>query len=99
MAWDPYKVCVGFVRSDPRIHVALLVMRWPEEVERNARLLERFTPPLDVSAMSPGTAGMDGPKDAEVGGDGGRGVGSDGTGGAPLGCAGDRPSQPQPVLG
>jgi len=72
-ARDPYEVCLGFVLSDPRVHVALVGMRWPEEVERNARLLERFTPPLDVSAVPRLTAGVYGAEDAEAEGGYGHG--------------------------
>ncbi len=70
---DPYKVCLEFVLSDPRIHVALVGMRWPEEVERNVRLVEAFEPPLDVSAVPRLTAGVYGAEDAEAGGDRGHG--------------------------
>ncbi len=68
-ARDPYEVCLGFVLSDPRVHVALVGMRWPEEVERNVRLVEAFTPPLDVSAVPRLTAGIYGAEDAEADGD------------------------------
>ncbi len=65
-ARDPYEVCLRFVLSDPRVHVALVGMRWPEEVERNAQLLEHFEPPLDVSAVPRLTAGVYGAEDAEA---------------------------------
>ncbi len=66
---DPYEVCLSFVLSDPRVHVALVGMRWPEEVERNARLLEGFEPPLDVSAVPRLTAGVYGAEDAQAEGE------------------------------
>ncbi len=65
-ARDPYEVCLNFVLSDPRVNVALVGMRWPEEVERNARLLEQFEPPLDVSTVPRLTAGVYGAEDAEA---------------------------------
>jgi aryl-alcohol dehydrogenase-like predicted oxidoreductase len=68
-ARDPYEVCLRFVLSDPRVHVALVGMRWPEEVERNVRLVEGFDPPLDVSAVPRLTAAVYGAEDAEAGGE------------------------------
>ncbi len=64
-ARDPYEVCLRFVLCDPRVHVALVGMRWPEEVERNVRLLEDFDPPLDVSTVPRLTAEVYGAEDAE----------------------------------
>lgn len=72
-ARDPYEVCLGFVLSDPRVHVALVGMRWPEEVERNARLVEKFEAPLDISEVPRLTAGVYGAEDAEAEGDSGLG--------------------------
>ncbi len=66
-ARDPYEVSLQFVLSDPRVHVPLVGMRWPEEVERNVRLVERFDPPLDVSQVPRLTAGVYGAEDAETG--------------------------------
>jgi aryl-alcohol dehydrogenase-like predicted oxidoreductase len=68
-ARDPYEVCLRFVLSDPRVHVALVGMRWPEEVEHNVRLIEAFVPPLDVSIVPRLTAGIYGSEDADVEGD------------------------------
>jgi len=65
-ARDPYEVCLDFVLSDPRVHVALVGMRWPEEVEHNVRLVEAFDSPLDVSAVPRLTAGIYGTEDAEA---------------------------------
>jgi len=52
--------------SDPRVHVANVGMRWPEEVERNVKLLETFTPPLDVSQLPRLTAGIYRAEDDEI---------------------------------
>jgi len=66
-ARDPYEVCLGFVLSDPRVHVALVGMRRPEEVERNVRMVEAFEPALDVSETPRLTAGVYAAEDAESG--------------------------------
>ncbi|MFC1713912.1 aldo/keto reductase [Candidatus Poribacteria bacterium] len=63
---DVYEVCLKFVLSDPRVHVANIGMRWPEEVEKNVRLIEDFKPPLDVSQLPRLTAGIYKAQDAEV---------------------------------
>jgi len=72
-ARDPYEVCLDFVLSDPRVHVALVGMRWPEEVEHNVRLMEAFEPRLDVSTVPRLTAGIYGWEDAEADREDGRG--------------------------
>jgi aryl-alcohol dehydrogenase-like predicted oxidoreductase len=58
VARDPYDVCLRFVLSDPRVHTALVGARWAEEIDRNVALVERFTPPLDLSAVPLRTAGI-----------------------------------------
>lgn len=63
---DVYAVCLKFVLSDPRVHVANIGMRWPEEVEKNVRLMEDFEPPLDVSQLPRLTAGIYKAQDAET---------------------------------
>lgn len=72
-AKDPYEVCLEFVLSDPRVQVALVGMRWPEEVDRNVRFLEAFEPQFDVSAVPRLTADIYGAEDAEAGRDHGHG--------------------------
>jgi aryl-alcohol dehydrogenase-like predicted oxidoreductase len=57
-ARDPYDVCLRFVLSDPRVHTALVGARWPHEVDRNVRLVQDFTPPLDLSQVPLRTAGI-----------------------------------------
>lgn len=64
-ARDAYDVCLGFVLSDPRVHTALVGMRWPEEVERNVAFVEEFTPSLDVSTVPRLTAGIYAAEDAD----------------------------------
>lgn len=65
-ARDVYEVCLKFVLSDPRVHVANIGMRWPEEVEKNVRLVENFEPPLDISQLPRLTAGIYKAEDAEM---------------------------------
>ena len=68
-ARDPYEVCLRFVLADPRVHVALVGMRWPEEVERNIRLAgQPDAAAFDVSAVPRLTAGVYGAEDAEAAG-------------------------------
>lgn len=62
-ARDPYEVCLEFVLSDPRVQVALVGMRWPEEVDRNVRFVEAFRPRLDVAAVPRLTADIYGSED------------------------------------
>lgn len=50
-ARDIYDVALKFVLSDSRVHVANVGMRWPEEVMRNVRLAESFTPPFDMAQL------------------------------------------------
>ncbi|MGI8644553.1 MAG: aldo/keto reductase [Thermomicrobiales bacterium] len=65
-ARDPYEVCLSFVLSDPRVHVALVGMRWLDEVDTNVRFVERFVPGLDVSLIPRLTAGVYGAEDADA---------------------------------
>jgi aryl-alcohol dehydrogenase-like predicted oxidoreductase len=64
-ARDIYEVCLKFVLSDPRVHAPIVGMRWPEEVEKNVRLVEEFEPPLDVAALPRLTAVIYEAEDAE----------------------------------
>jgi aryl-alcohol dehydrogenase-like predicted oxidoreductase len=60
-AWrsdDVYEVALKFVLSDSRVHIANVGMRWPEEVDRNVDLAERFTPPTDLADLPRMTAGI-----------------------------------------
>jgi len=67
---DVYQVCLKFVLSDPRVHLANIGMRWPDEVEKNVKLMEDFEPPLDVSQLPRLTAGIYKAQDAETTNDG-----------------------------
>ena len=46
-----YELALKFVLSDSRVHAGIIGMRWPEEVEQNARLVENWKPPFDFAAM------------------------------------------------
>jgi aryl-alcohol dehydrogenase-like predicted oxidoreductase len=50
-ARDLYEVSLKFVLSDSRVHAGIVGMRWPEEVERNMRLLDGWKPPTDFASM------------------------------------------------
>lgn len=63
---DVYQVCLEFLLSDPRVHVVNVGMRWPEEVERNVRLVESFKPQIDISQLPRLTAGIYRAEDEEA---------------------------------
>ncbi|MBC8232197.1 hypothetical protein H8E77_21845 [bacterium] len=65
-ARDVYEVCLKFILSEPRIHIANVGMRWPQEVEQNVKLVENFSPPVDISQLPRLTAGIYKVEDAEV---------------------------------
>jgi len=52
---DLYELCLKFVLADSRVHVANVGMRWPEEVDRNVRLVDEFEPAFDVAMLPRGT--------------------------------------------
>jgi predicted aldo/keto reductase-like oxidoreductase len=64
-AHDLYEVCLKFVLSDSRVHAAIVGMRWPEEVDRNVRLLEGFRPPFDFAQLPRMTAEIYKAEDSE----------------------------------
>ena len=57
-ARDPYDVCLRFVLSDPRVHNALVGVRWPHEVDRNLAVAEDFAADIDLSTVPLRTAGI-----------------------------------------
>ena len=57
-ARDPYEVCLRFVLSDPRVHNALVGVRWPHEVDRNLAVAEDFAADIDLSTVPLRTAGI-----------------------------------------
>jgi aryl-alcohol dehydrogenase-like predicted oxidoreductase len=67
-AHDSFEVCLKFVLADPRVHVANVGMRWPDEVERNVALVESFQPPIDVAGLPRLTAGIYRSEDEEMAG-------------------------------
>lgn len=50
-AHDLYEVALKFVLSDSRVHSGIVGMRWPKEVEQNARLVDDWQPPIDFATM------------------------------------------------
>jgi len=65
-ARDVYEVCLKFILSDPRVHIANVGMRWPEEVEQNVKLVETFEQLFNISQLPRLTAGIYKAEDAEV---------------------------------
>jgi aryl-alcohol dehydrogenase-like predicted oxidoreductase len=55
-ATDLYEVCLKFVLSDSRVHVANVGMRWPGEVEKNVAVASGFEPTFDVAELPRMTA-------------------------------------------
>ena len=53
---DLYEICLRFVLSDSRVHVANVGMRWPEEVEKNVAVVSDFEPAFDVADLPRMTA-------------------------------------------
>ena len=52
--WSPQElneVALKFALSDSRLHSGIVGMRWPQEVEQNAALAERWKPPIDFATM------------------------------------------------
>jgi predicted aldo/keto reductase-like oxidoreductase len=65
-ARDVYEISLKFVLSDPRVHLANIGMRWPEEVDQNVKLVNSFEPTFDVSQLPRLTAGIYKAQDAEM---------------------------------
>jgi len=55
-AGDLYEVCLKFVLSDSRVHVANVGMRWPDEVQKNVALASEFEPTFDMADLPRMTA-------------------------------------------
>ena len=53
---DLYAVCLKFVLSDSRVHVANVGMRWPDEVRKNVSLASVFEPTFDMANLPRMTA-------------------------------------------
>jgi len=50
-AQDLYDLALRFVLSDSRVHAGIVGMRWPEEVERNAQIVQQWSPPVDFATL------------------------------------------------
>ena len=46
-----YEVALKFVLSDSRVHSGIVGMRWPDEVNQNARIVEQWQAPVDFATM------------------------------------------------
>lgn len=46
-----YDLALRFVLSDSRVHAGIIGMRWPDEVERNVRVVEQWQPPVDFATL------------------------------------------------
>lgn len=46
-----YDLALRFVLSDSRVHAGIVGMRWPEEVERNVRIVQDWQPPVDFANL------------------------------------------------
>lgn len=55
-ASDLYEICLKFVLSDSRVHVANVGMRWPDEVAKNVALASSFEPPFEMADLPRMTA-------------------------------------------
>jgi aryl-alcohol dehydrogenase-like predicted oxidoreductase len=64
-AHDLYDVCLKFVLSDSRVHAAIVGMRWPDEVDRNVRLMKEFRPAFDFAQLPRMTAEVYQAEDSE----------------------------------
>jgi aryl-alcohol dehydrogenase-like predicted oxidoreductase len=64
-ARDLYEVALKFVLSDSRVHSALVGMRWPHEVDRNARIADEWEPSIDLAALPRLTVDVYKAEDAE----------------------------------
>ena len=53
-----YRMCLEFVLSDSRVHVANVGMRWPAEVAANVALAESFRAGFDMAELPRMTAGI-----------------------------------------
>jgi aryl-alcohol dehydrogenase-like predicted oxidoreductase len=57
-AEEVYEVALQFVLADSRVHIANVGMRWPDEVDRNVDLAERFRTSFDLATLPRLTAGI-----------------------------------------
>ncbi len=46
---EAYRVCLKFILSDSRVHMANVGMRWPREVAENVAFVKNFTPAWDIA--------------------------------------------------
>jgi aryl-alcohol dehydrogenase-like predicted oxidoreductase len=46
---EAFRICMAFILSDSRVHMANVGMRWHWEVEQNIRFVREFTPAYDIA--------------------------------------------------
>ena len=46
---EAFRVCLSFILSDSRVHMANVGMRWSREVEQNVKFVQEFTPKYDMA--------------------------------------------------
>ena len=46
---EAFQVCLSFILSDSRVHMANTGMRWSREVEQNVRFVKEFMPEYDIA--------------------------------------------------
>ena len=46
---EAYRVCLAFILSDSRVHMANVGMRWSSEVEQNVKFVREFEPKYDIA--------------------------------------------------
>jgi len=48
---EAFRVCLSFILSDSRVHMANVGMRWSAEVEQNVKFVQEFIPAHDIADM------------------------------------------------
>jgi aryl-alcohol dehydrogenase-like predicted oxidoreductase len=46
---EAFRVCLAFILSDSRVHMANVGMRWSHEVEQNVKFVQEFDPLYDIA--------------------------------------------------
>jgi aryl-alcohol dehydrogenase-like predicted oxidoreductase len=57
-AENMYELCLKFVLSDTRVHMANVGMRWPDEIRKNVKFVDEFSPVYDMSKLPRLTAAI-----------------------------------------
>jgi predicted aldo/keto reductase-like oxidoreductase len=46
---EAFRVCLSFILSDSRVHMANVGMRWSKEVEQNVKFVQEYEPLYDIA--------------------------------------------------